>query len=109
MAYPTIVPFSALPSTAPSANAGKVQELSGPGMAEVYLDVSGGTVTMALIQYGPGDKWRQRGPQWTYDPSSVDGTQVARIQIPREKFYYGIVKVSGLGTIDAAYLTASGS
>lgn len=104
MAYTSITPLSgSFPSAAPSAVAGST-ELKHYDGADVYVDVGSGSGVFALLQYGPGDKWRQIGPQWTAD-TSVSGGQPARFVIPSDPgFYYHIYKVSGTVTVTSAYI-----
>ena len=104
MAYTSITPLSgSFPSAAPSALTGST-ELKHYDSVDCYVDVSSGSGTMCLVQYGPGDKWRQYGPEWTAD-TSVGGKAPARISIPSDPgFYYHLYVKSGTPTITAAYL-----
>ena len=104
MAYTSITPLSgSFPSAAPSALSGST-ELKHYDSVDCYVDVSSGSGVFCLIQYGPGNLWRQYGPEWTAD-TSVTGGSPARIAIPRTPgFFYHLYLKSGTPTITAAYL-----
>lgn len=92
-----------MPVAAPASVAG-AELISHCNGIDCYVDVTTGSGTFCLAQYGPGDKWRQYGPSWTAD-TTIAGHQPGRIAIPSEPpFYYTIVRLSGTPDVGAAYM-----
>lgn len=106
MAYTDFTPADAtggMPISLPAATAG-AEELQHYDAVDCCVDISAGSGTFCLAQYGAGDVWRQYGPSWTAD-TTVAGGQVSRIRIPREpKFSYTIVRLAGTPDVGAAYM-----